>query len=897
MHLLSDLHHRLRVLFSRTREDRELDEELAFHLDMQTQANIARGMSPEEARRQAHLALGGLAQVREATRDARGVRWLDDAVADVQLALRTFRSRPAFTLAAVATLALGIGGNAVVFGVVDALFLRPPAGVRDADEVVRVLIVRDEGWVRTPNGGLGSYVDYEAMRDGARGFADVAALVFPMSLDLDRGENAEQVLGQVVSWNYLSLLRVHPAVGRFFTAEEDAVEGAHPVAVLSHGFWQRRFGGVRDIVGRTLLLNGQAVTVIGVTEPAFTGVDPIPIDVWLPTAMAAPLGLMFDDDEWRTEPAMAAVAYVARLAPGVEPATAAAEAAAALRHAAEAYPGLDQTPDVRLASLAYARSLPVALSRATTVAPMLMGVTALVLIIACANVANLLLARGTARRRETAVRASLGATRGRLIRQHLTESVVLAALGGAAGIALAAAGSGLTRMFPLPPGAADLNLRVLGFAFGVTLLSGLVFGIAPALRSALVEPADGLKSGDAGVRPGRGRTRRALVALQVALSLVLLACAGLLIRSLREVNAIHPGLQTDRLLAVTVDLAKAGYDRDTRETLYAEARERVRRIPGVEGAAMVHFTPLGGGAQSIRYDNANADTDLVEEGPYVNWVDDGFFATTGTRVLRGREFTPQDLAGAEPIAILDERMARVHAPGGDPLGRCIAFGDQVEDGGCTRIVGIVETVRHRYLDEPTIPHVYLPRRRDAEMPPYFGPALLVRTRGEPAAHVHQVRAAVQSIAPDLPYVAVRPLEEMIRADKAPYRIGATLFTLFGALALVIAAVGLYGVLSYFVAERTAEIGIRRTLGAPERSVVGLIVRQGMIPVVIGAALGIAGALAGGRLIEAMLFGVSARDPMTLVGVCALLGVVAILASLLPAWRAARVDPMVALRVE
>src|SRR5690606_16428420 len=265
--------------------------------------------------------------------------------------------------------------------------------------------------------------------------------------------------------------------------EEDAVEGAHPVAVLSHGFWQRRFGGVRDIVGRTLLLNGQAVTVIGVTEPAFTGVDPIPIDVWLPTAMAAPLGLMFD--EWRTEPAMAAVAYVARLAPGVEPATAAAEAAAALRHAAEAYPGLDQTPDVRLASLAYARSLPLALSRATTVAPMLMGVTALVLIIACANVANLLLARGTARRRETAVRASLGATRGRLIRQHLTESVVLAALGGAAGIALAAAGSGLTRMFPLPPGAADLNLRVLGFAFGVTLLSGLVFGIAPALRSAL----------------------------------------------------------------------------------------------------------------------------------------------------------------------------------------------------------------------------------------------------------------------------------------------------------------------------------------------------------------------------------------------------------------------------
>lgn len=894
MSLLSDLRERLRALLFRAREDRDLDEELAFHLEMQTEANIARGMSPEEARRQALIQLGGLAQVREATRDARGIRWLDDLAADVRFALRTLRNHPAFTLAAAATLALGIGGTTVVFGVVDALFLRPPAGVRAPDEVARVLIVRDEGAIRTPAGGPGSYLDFAAMRSDARGFSDVAAMIFPMPLDLDRGENAEQVTGQVVSWNFLSLLGVRPAVGRFFTAEEDSVPGAHPVVVLSHGFWQRRFGGDRGIVGRTLLLNGQAATVIGVAEAGFTGIDPLPIDVWVPTAIVGPL---FGLDQWRALPTLALVTFIARLAPGVEATAAAAEAASALRHAAETYPMMDPTPDVRLASLVHAQSGTLASSRTTRVAPLLMGVTALVLVIACANVANLLLARGTARRRETAVRASLGATRGRLVRQHLTESVVLAALGGLAGIALAAAGSRLTRMFPIPPGAADLSLRVLGFACVVTLLSGLAFGIAPALRSALVAPADGLKGGDVGVRPGRGRTRRALVALQVALSLVLLSGAGLLIRSLREVNAIDPGLDTDRLLVVTVGLAKAGYDRPAREVFYAEARERVPRIPGVEGAAMAHLIPLGGGAQAIAYDHTVADTMLVEVGPYVNWVDDGFFAVTGTRVLRGREFTPQDIAGAEPVAILDERMARVLAPGGDPFERCIPLGDQVQAGGCTRIVGIVETVRHRYLEEPTVPHVYLPRRRDARVPSFFVPALLVRTHGEPAAYVHEVRAAVQSIAPNLPYVAVRPYEELLRAEKLPFRIGATLFTLFGALALAIAAVGLYGVLGYFVAERTNEIGIRRSLGATDGRVIGLVVRQGMSSVAIGAALGIAGALAGGRLIQSILFGVSARDPLTLVGVTAVLVVVAIVASLVPAIRVARVDPMVALRVE
>lgn len=897
MRIFSEFRERLRALFSRDREDRELDEELAFHLEMQTRENIRRGMSPEEARRQAHLQLGGLTQVREATRDARGVRWLDDLAGDVRYAFRTLRKRPAFTFAAVATLALGIGGNTIVFGIVDALFLRPPAGVRDPGQVARVFIVRDEGRVRTRNGGPGSYLDFEAMRDHVPGFSAIAAMLSPANLDLDRGERAEQVRARAVSWNYLSLLGVRPALGRFFLAEEDSIQGAHPVAVLSHGFWKRRFGGESEIIGRSLLLNGQPVTVVGVAEAAFTGVGPEPVDLWVPLAMAAPLGMMFGGDEdWRNQSAMAVVNYVARLDPNVERTQVAAGAATALRHAAETQPGMDPTPDVLLASLIHARGPH--RSGTTTVALMLTIVTAVVLVIACANVANLLLARGTARRRETAVRASLGAAGGRLIRQHLTESVVLALLGGVAGLAIAALGSGIARQFPLPPAASGIHPRVLFFALGISVLAGLVFGLAPALRSARTEPVEGLKGGEGGTRPGRGRLRRSLVALQVALSLVLLVGAGLLIQSLRAVYAIDPGLDVDRLLTVSVDLKKAGYDDPTREALYAAARDRVLRVPGVENAAMVHFTPLVGYSLSFPWDGTDADTALVGQGPYINWVGAGYFATAGTRLLRGREFNDLDRPGNEPVAVINEWMARVLAPGGDPLGRCIAIGAQVEDGGCTRIVGIVETGRHRYLDDATIPMIYLPRDRDPiATPSWGGPALLVRTHDDPVKVAGAVRAAVQTIAPDLPYVNVRPLEDVIRPAVLPYRLGATLFGLFGVLALLIAAVGLCGVLGYFVAERTAEIGIRRSLGAQERNVISLVVRQGMAPVAIGLGLGLAIAFAGGRLLDSLLFDVPPRDPLTFITVAVLLTAVALVASYLPARRAARVDPMIALRAE
>ncbi|HLU26378.1 MAG TPA: ABC transporter permease [Longimicrobiales bacterium] len=897
MRLVAEIRERLRAIFFLSREDRELDEELRFHLDMQTEEYIRRGMDPAEARRQAVLRLGGLAQVREATRDARGVRWLDDVVADTRYAFRTLLRRPIFTAAAAGTLALGIGGTTAIFGIVDALFLRPPTGVRGADTLARIYIVRDEGGIRTPDGGPGSYVDYLAMRDNAHGFSGVAVSLFPTDLDLDRGERAERLVGQAVSWNYLELLGVRPAIGRFFHAEEDSIQGAHPVAVLSHGYWRRRFGADSTIVGRTLLLNGQSVTVIGVAERGFVGAEARPIDAWVPMAMAGPLGVMIGGNaEWRTQPGMAVLRYVARLAPGVDREQAAASAAAALRHAAEAYPDMDPTPEVRLESVVHARAA--RLVGPEGVALLLMAVTGVVLVVACANIANLLLARSTARRREMAVRASLGAARGRLIRQNLTESVVLALLGGAVGVGVAAIGSGLARQFPLPPGVGGINGRVLAFAFAVSVLSGLLFGLAPALRAAGARPMAGLKADTAGMRPGRGRLRRALVTFQVTLCVLLLAGAGLMVQSLRQVLAIDTGLDIDRLLVVSVDLRNAGYPAAAREELLQAARDRLRQVPGVENAVIVHFTPLGGMSMSGPWDRTGADTAGIREGPYVNWVGAGYFATVGTRVLRGREFDEQDRAGTEPIVVINERLARALSPGGDPLGRCVPLGFAVREGGCSRVIGIVETARHRYLDEPTVPLYYLPwDRNPAATPPWGGPSILVRVRGRPTDLTAQVRAAVASLAPDLPYVSVQTMEDLLADTILPYRLGAVLFGIFSALALLIAAVGLYGVLAYFVAERTAEIGIRRSLGAQERNVVGLVLRQGMMPVAVGIGLGLGAALAAGRLIQALLYGVSAHDPVTLAGVAALLTAIALLACYLPARRAVRVDPMVALRAE
>ncbi|HEV2130435.1 MAG TPA: ABC transporter permease [Longimicrobiaceae bacterium] len=881
----------------------DVEDELQFHLEMRTRELIARGVEPEEARHEALRRFGDLERIRKECEEVDRVvahrterrEWWDGIRWDLRYAARMLRRSPGFTLAAILTLALGIGATTAIFGAVVALFLRPPAGVYAPDEVVRLYVVRREGGITTPTGGPGSYLDFRAMRTEAHGFSDVAAFLFPGQMDYGRGESARRIRGQGVTGNFFSLLGVRPALGRFFLPEEDSIAGAHPVAVLGHTFWKSEFGGDPGVLGESLLLNGQLLTVVGVAAPEFTGVTAERIDVWVPTAMADALGLTFGGAEWRDLPLSITINFVGRLAPGNSREQAAASAAAALRRAAEGVARLDPAPEVLLGSLNEARGPHRAQS--ASVALWLLLVTGVLLLIACANVANLLLARAATRQREIAVRLALGAGGWRLVRQLLSESVLLGLLGGTAGLLVALWGAGLIRQFPLPAFAGQLDLRLLGFALAVSLAAGLLFGLMPALQATHTDPATALRGGGSPGSPGRGRLRAGLVVAQVALSLPLLVAAGLFVRSLGQVHAVDAGVDLDRVLVVSVDLEKAGYGEADREGFYAAALERLHALPGVERAALARFAPFSGSAASVPFDVPGRDTLYTGEGPYTNAVGLRFFATVGMPILRGRGFADSDRQGSAPVAVVNETMARVIAPEGDAVGACIPLGTQTKEGGCTEIVGIAADSRHRLLEEQVVPYIYLPRAQHPGWAAWAVPSILVRTRRDPPAMIDPVRSAIQQIAPDLPYVSVQPMSELIRNDVLPFRLGAVLFSLFGVLALTLAAVGLYGVLAYLVAERTREIGVRLSLGARRGDVVRLVVLQGMRLVVIGLGLGLVASFFGARLLEGLLFGISARDPLTFVGIAAVLAATGALASFIPARRAARVDPMVALRHE
>lgn len=811
---------------------------------------------------------------------------------DLRHTARSLARSPGFTAVAVATLALGIGATSTMFGVVDALFLSPPAGVQDADELRRIYIVRRAGNIRTPDGGRGSYVDYEALRI-ARGFSTVATFGSVSDVDHGLGEEAEQVKGQMVSREFFDLLGVRPALGRFFLADEDTDAAARAV-VLSHAFWRSEFGGDPDVLGESLLLNGEYATVVGVAQEGFSGTETTAVDVWVPAAAAAPLGLAFEG--WRTQPMAAMLSFLGRLTEAAAPERAVRSAATALRHAAEEAPGLDPEPDVMLGPLNTARGPK--RSDPASVALWLSFAVGLVLLIATANVANLLLARATRRSREVAIRLALGVSRLRLIRQFLTESVALALLGGAAAVLAALWGAELVRQFPLPPAAARIDPRMLGFTFAVALVTGVVFGLAPALQAIRTDVVTGLKDGNPSGGPRRGRLRAALVTTQVTLAFVALVGAGLFVRSFDRVLSIDAGVDLRQVAVVSVDLDKAGYDTVGQQTFYDQALERLRALPAVERASIARFTPFSGFAMAIGFSvPGREDVEIDGPGPYVNYVGEDYFRTVGVPIIEGRGFDPRDRAGAPAVVILNEAMARVVAPEGGAVGRCLAILEQVAEGGCTEIVGVARDRRHRLLDEDIVPYILLPLRQHPSMASWATPGLLVRTEGEPGAVLGALRSVVHGLGTDLPFVSAQPLEALVDPDLLPHRIGATLSTLFGALALFLAAIGLYGVLAYIVAERTREIGVRRSLGAQRSHVIGFVIRRTMVPVALGLAAGAAAALAGSRVLASLLYDVPPRDLIAFTTAALVLLTVALLASYLPARRAARVDPMIALRAE
>jgi predicted permease len=801
---------------------------------------------------------------------------------------------PGFTAVALVSLALGIGVNTAVFSLFNAVLIRPVPVVREQERVV---------WLRAPS----SYPNYLDYREQSRSFEGMAAAAGTREFSFTRdGGEPELLRGEMVTANYFDVLGVGASAGRTFVEDEGRTPS--PVVVLSRDLWRTHFGSDASIVGRQISLNGLGFTVVGVAPENFTGTEAGNARaLWVPLSMEPVLSppdakqaeearepdiLQRRDSHW--------LAVLARLKDGVEREQAASELEGIARRVAES-----NGERVNEETLRRVRLLPMSggmdpgdREEALPIAGLVMGVVALVLLIACANIAGLLVARAAVRRRETAIRQALGATRTRLVRQWLTESVLLGVVGGGFGLLLALWANDLMVSYAggTPIASLDLRLdyRVLAFTLLVSIATGIVFGLAPALQASRLDIVTALKTEDTLARSGsrRSRLRAAFVTAQVTLSVVLLVCAGLFIRSLRNAHTIDPGFRVERALTATVDLGLLRYKEAEGDNFYRELLSRVESQPGVERASLVRFAQLG---SSFAQGQVFAEGKAADGGDGTptgfNIVGPRYFETMGTRLVRGRDFTDADREGAPQVAVVNETLAAMLWPGEDPLGKRLSF--EGARGPFLEVVGVARDGKYRTLGDRSRPYFYTPLFQSYQ--PRM--TLVVRTSGEPTALVGAVRAQLHALDPNLPVAEVRTLGEQFDLSLLPARVAAYTLGSFGLLALALAGVGVYGVVSYSVAQRTREIGVRVALGAGARDVLRLVLGEGLSVVGLGLALGLALAFAAARLFAGFLYGVDAADPVTFVGVPALLGAIALAAGYLPARRATRVDPMVALRHE
>jgi putative ABC transport system permease protein len=823
---------------------------------------------------------------------------LENLKRDIAYAIRGLRNKPGFTLAVVATLALGIGANAAMFGIVDRLLFRPPPLLKDPATAHRIYFFQTfRGKERVCCGG--QYARYRDMVTLTKSFSSVAGYT-QRDLAVGVGEASREMRIGIVSANFFGFFDAPPALGRYFTESEDTPQTAAPVAVLSHAMWQANYGGRRDALGTTLQIGPTVYTIIGVAPQGFVGLwpDRPPVAFISLTSYAAAQTFTSRDRTWWTTYSWGWMSTMARRKAGVTIEQANADVSNAFARSYDTH----RIEQPRLPPPEIARSRGIAGSilaergpngsNVGKVATWVGGVSFIVLLIACANVANLLLARALRRRREIALRLALGMSRARLASQLLVESVLLALLGGAAGLLIAHWGGAALRTKLLerseaPGGLADPRTVLYGLAAAVVV--GLLTGIAPIFQARRADLTGDLK---AGAREGtytRSRTRVALLVLQGTLSVVLLVGAGLFVRSLRNVQSLRWGYDVDPVAVAYPNMRGLTLDSVARLQLYERLLATAKTIPGVENAALQDAVPYWNTSSTSLYVEG-IDT-VARLGQFnFNKVSPEYFATIGTRIIRGRGITRDDVAGAPRAMVVSDAMAKTLWPGKDAMGQCIRV--RADTMPCTYVVGIAENIKAGNLAEDPSFYYYLPTAQERRTN-----GLFIRTRGDATKHQETIRRQLQREMPGASYITVTPFSEIIGPQKRSWNLGATMFSAFGVLAILLAAIGLYSVIAYNVAQRTHEMGVRRALGAQSADVVRMVVSDGLRLAIIGVAVGIGISLWAGRWVKPLLFDVSPRDPAVFVFVAFVLIAVALAASWIPALRASRVDPNVALRTE
>jgi predicted permease len=871
MRVLSRLFRRARYLLGHRALEHEMDEEMRMHLEMEIDERIRGGLSPHEARRTAYIDFGGVERFKEEARTSRGVRPIEDLVQDVRYAGRVLRKSPGFTTAAVSTLAIGIAATTVVFSVIEAVLFRPPP----VPEPERLQIVA-EVWT---NGGrslqtemaqhMYAYSHYLALREVTGSvFTGLAGYRYG-TVAIRFGGEARAVSSIAATANYFHVLGVRPALGRLFSDTADRTGTREPEAVISHELWQNALAGDSAILGKTLFVNSQQVTIVGVAPREFVGtMNGLVADVWVPVTGGS-------------------VAMFGRLRPSLT----ARQAVTTLSVIGRRLPPEQSWQAIKRMTLDPMIGPP-AMSRGAVVGfgGMLFLTTAMVLLIAAANIAGMLLARAAHRRREIAMRLALGASRGRLVRQLVTESIVLCLAGGAAGILMATWMVRLVPTFQPPVGVRtllDLQIDAIALlvSFGVALTAGIVAGLTPALQSTRFDLASGLRDVNVGLPGQPARLRSAFVVAQLAMSLVLLVTAGLFTRAFQRALLVDPGLDTKNVVAAEMDVGAHRYDRERGEAFYAQLTARLAARPEIASATLGKWTPLSFGYNGNGIELPDGSRVAVTWGV----IDDRYLAAMRIPIVAGRGFDASHTAESTPVVIVNETMARRLWPGTSPLGQRIALEGKVE----REVIGVVRDGKYRSLDEAPMAYAFFPLKQR------YTPRIIVhaRARSDMAAAIKALHEETAALDANIAVERAGPLADRLELLFLPQRVAAWVVGVFGVVGLGLAALGVYGVIAYTVAQRTREIGIRLALGAQGRDVVGVVLRQGVVVIGIGIAIGLPAAMGIARLASAFLYGIGAADPATFVTVPVLLACVALLASFVPARRAARVDPMVSLRAD